>query len=114
MRALRRSLDRFIPHVGEKFTLPENTQLILIAAVIGVLSGLLAVVLRWMIGRFQVVGFGAVEPSAAYIRSLPVWLKLTVPTVAGLGVGLITRYFASEAKGHGVPEVMEAIAVRGG
>ncbi len=34
--------------------------------------------------------------------------------VAGLAVGVIIARFASEAKGHGVPEVMEAVAMRGG
>jgi CIC family chloride channel protein len=39
---------------------------------------------------------------------------VAVPAAGGLLVGLLTHYFASEARGHGVPEVMEAIAVRGG
>ena len=29
-------------------------------------------------------------------------------------VGLLIVYFAREAKGHGVPEVMEAVALKGG
>ncbi|MBN1513822.1 MAG: chloride channel protein [Phycisphaerae bacterium] len=40
-------------------------------------------------------------------------LLIVLPTVGGLVVGLITRFFAREAKGHGVPEVMDAI-LRGG
>jgi len=36
------------------------------------------------------------------------------PTIGGLVAGPIIAYFAHEAKGHGVPEVMEAIALRGG
>jgi len=37
-----------------------------------------------------------------------------VPAVGGLIVGLLVFFFAREAKGHGVPEVMEAVALRGG
>jgi CIC family chloride channel protein len=39
---------------------------------------------------------------------------LLVMAVAGLLVGLIVDHFAREAKGHGVPEVMEAVLLRGG
>jgi CIC family chloride channel protein len=37
-----------------------------------------------------------------------------VPAVGGLLVGPLVYFFAREAKGHGVPEVMEAVALRGG
>jgi len=36
------------------------------------------------------------------------------PSAGGLVVGLITYRFAREVKGHGVPEVIEAVALRGG
>ena len=39
---------------------------------------------------------------------------VVVPTIGGLLVGILVYKYASEAKGHGVPEVMEAIALRGG
>jgi CIC family chloride channel protein len=43
------------------------------------------------------------------------WLLLIVlPVIGALLVGLITYFFAREAKGHGVPEVMNAIATREG
>jgi CIC family chloride channel protein len=40
----------------------------------------------------------------------------TIPVLAlgGLLVGLITKFFAPETKGHGVPEVMLAVAFHGG
>ncbi|GAB4530785.1 MAG: chloride channel protein [Anaerolineales bacterium] len=41
------------------------------------------------------------------------WL-LFIPALGGLIAGPIIAFVASEAKGHGVPEVMEAIALRGG
>jgi hypothetical protein len=36
------------------------------------------------------------------------------PALGGLLAGPIIAYFASEAKGHGVPEVMKAMALQGG
>jgi len=41
-------------------------------------------------------------------------LFLLIPALGGLIAGPIITFFASEAKGHGVPEVMQAIALRGG
>ena len=45
---------------------------------------------------------------------MPFYLKIAIPTGGALLVGLIVYFFAPEAKGHGVPEVMEAMALRDG
>lgn len=42
------------------------------------------------------------------------YLLIALPVGGALAVGLITHYFAREAKGHGVPEVMDAIYRHGG
>jgi CIC family chloride channel protein len=42
------------------------------------------------------------------------WPVLVVPAVGGLIAGPLIYNFAREAKGHGVPEVMQAMALRGG
>ena len=41
------------------------------------------------------------------------WI-IIVPIIGGLIVGPIIYFFAPEAKGHGVPEVMQAILLKGG
>jgi CIC family chloride channel protein len=41
------------------------------------------------------------------------WI-IAAPLLGGLAAGPIIAFFAKEAKGHGVPEVMQAIALRGG
>jgi len=48
------------------------------------------------------------------IRSQPWWMVVLVPAAGGLVVGTIIRVFAREAKGHGVPEVIEAVMLHGG
>ena len=46
---------------------------------------------------------------------MPDWARLlVVPAVGGLVVGPLVYFFAREAEGHGVPEVMEAVALHGG
>jgi CIC family chloride channel protein len=42
------------------------------------------------------------------------WQRILIPAVGGLIVGPLIYFFAREARGHGVPEVMKAVAVRGG
>ncbi len=57
---------------------------------------------------------GFSDEIASRLLSLPWWMLLIIPVIGGLLVGPIVTIFASEAKGHGVPEVMAAVATRGG
>ncbi len=88
--------------------------MVLVAVVIGLLGGLCAVGFRLLIKHGNEIAWGEGHYTLDYIRQLPTWWKIAVPSAGGLLVGLIVHYFAREAKGHGVPEVMEAVAVRGG
>jgi CIC family chloride channel protein len=45
---------------------------------------------------------------------LPWYWRLVLPALGGLAVGPLVWHFAREARGHGVPEVMAAVALRGG
>lgn len=92
----------------------DHLYMVLVALVIGILGGLCAVGFRELIRGLQVVSWLESGDLVERIRSLPWWWKVGVPTGGGLLVGLITYYFAREAKGHGVPEVMEAVVLRGG
>ena len=46
--------------------------------------------------------------------SLAWYWRLVIPAIGGALVGPLVYFFAREAKGHGVPEVMAAVALRGG
>lgn len=83
----------------------------IIAALVGLGTGLGAVV---FIGAIEQVGrvlFEVLPDTLTWPWA--VWMVLA-PTLGGLVAGPIIFYFAREAKGHGVPEVMQAIALRGG
>lgn len=90
--------------------------MLVMAAVVGILGGYGAVGFRWLIGFFQGLFFpdhgggGALEA----ILGLPWYVRLLAPAVGGAVVGPMIYFLAREAKGHGVPEVMEAVAVKGG
>ena len=92
----------------------EHTFMVLVAFAIGILGGFGAIFFRFAIRFFQKVFFGSWQYTLDYALQLPWYIKLAAPAAGGLLVGPIVFYFAREAKGHGVPEVMESIVLRGG
>jgi CIC family chloride channel protein len=88
--------------------------LLLMAAFIGLLGGLSAILFDLLIGGFQTGFWGVLNPTMETLREIPRWKILLVPGIGGLVVGLITTFLVAEAKGHGVPEVIKAVALNGG
>src|SRR3990172_8334434 len=89
----------------------EATVLFGTAIVVGAGTGLGAVAFIALIALIQRLFFQGGE---AVLSFLGRGLFVLVPAVGGLLAGPIIALFAKEAKGHGVPEVMQAIALRGG
>ena len=94
-------------------------RLSLLAIVVGVVTGFGAVAFRALIGLFHNVAFLKVF-SFVYEASLftppSPWgaFVILVPVVGGLIVTFLIVNFAPEARGHGVPEVMDAIYYKEG
>ena len=84
---------------------------VILAIIVGVIAGFGAVVFRWLISTFQTLFFGG---GGTILSFLGQYYIILLPVVGGLIVGLLVHFGAHEAKGHGVPEVMEAVAVKGG
>jgi CIC family chloride channel protein len=82
-----------------------------LAIVVGLGAGLGAVAFRWLIYGIQRLFFGG---SAHLFPSLGLFRVIPLPAIGGLFVGLLIYYFAWEARGHGVPEVMLAVIAQGG
>jgi len=97
-----------------RFRATEHAFMVIVAVIIGVFGGLGAVGIQFSIKFFQKIFWGAWQPDVGYLQNLSAFVKIGVPTGGGLLVGLIVYYVAKEAKGHGVPEVMEAIALKNG
>src|SRR5205823_163455 len=94
--------------------------LFVLALLVGVGSGLGAVVFRYLIYFFTWLATGhAAFGQQGHVGSshLP-WLGLAffvvIPVVGGLVYGPLIYRYAREARGHGVPEVMIAVADSGG
>ena len=98
----------------------SNAGLLCLALVVGAGAGGGAVVFRWLIKTFTLALSGHADYSAAghaanpHVPGLGRWFVVLAPVVAGLLYGPLVHFFAREARGHGVPEVMYAVARRGG
>jgi CIC family chloride channel protein len=108
-----KSLYNKILNYIDKAKMTEHTFVLLIAVLIGLLGGYGAVLIQFAIKGFQKLLWRG-NFNLEYIHDVPWYWKIIVPTIGGVVVGLIIRFVAKEAKGHGVPEVMEAIALRNG
>ena len=94
--------------------------LFLLALLVGVGAGLGAVAFRFLISAFTWLAAGRAEfgqqgrVASAHLPWLGVAFFVVVPVVGGLVYGPLIYRFAREARGHGVPEVMIAVAENGG
>ena len=88
--------------------------MIVMAIMIGIIGGFGAILFRYAIRFFQALSFGSWHTNIEYISGLPWYIILFAPAIGGLIVGPIIYFFAREAKGQGVTEVMEAIILKGG
>jgi CIC family chloride channel protein len=91
----------------------EHIRLTLLAVLIGLLAGFASVGFKFMIQFFQNQFWRASDIISA-VASQPWYFTLLIPTLGGLIISPIIYYGAREAKGHGVPEIMESLIFRGG
>jgi CIC family chloride channel protein len=106
-------LSRRASLVADKIKMRENSFVLTVAVFIGLLGGFGAVGIQFLIKEFEILFWGD-DFSLETIKSIPMIYKILIPAGGGIFVGLIIQYVAREAKGHGVPEVMEAIIMRNG
>jgi CIC family chloride channel protein len=89
-------------------------RLSLLAIVVGVITGFGAVIFRGLIGLIHNVAFlgtFSFDYDASVFTPPSPWgaFVIIVPVIGGLIVTFLITNFAPEARGHGVPEVMDAI-----
>jgi CIC family chloride channel protein len=87
--------------------------------IVGVVTGYGAVIFRALVALIHNIAFYGTftfDYDANQLTSPSTWgwLIILVPVIGGLGVVFLVNNFAPEAKGHGVPEVMDAIYFRQG
>lgn len=104
-------LERLRARARKAVTGSEPALLLALGIAIGLLSGLGAALFRWLIQEFHGLFF---DGGGRLLGFLGPYYTIPLPAVGGLLVGLLIYYGAREAKGHGVPEILEAISVHGG
>jgi CIC family chloride channel protein len=95
--------------------------LVTAAIIVGAGAGLAAVAFRWLVQTATQLFTGTADYSATSGHPANPWVPwlggafvILAPAVGGLVYGPLVHRFAREARGHGVPEVMYAVARRGG
>ena len=104
----------------------EHLFVVAVAVACGLAGAAGAIGLRALVHGFAAVFFGdPLPPLASFLEpghgepemmgaDAPWWRRLLAPAIGGAIVGPFLYWLAREARGHGVPAVMEAIARRGG
>ncbi|HIJ78208.1 MAG: chloride channel protein [Desulfobulbaceae bacterium] len=104
-------LKKFFTRLLDTLAPREGLLLMGLAVAVGAGTGLAAVFFIRLISFIHNFSYGgAVELLPALGR----WWFVIIPVIGALISGPIIAYFAPEAKGHGVPEVMSALIMRGG
>jgi len=99
---MRRIRWRKLKRLSSRLGLGRDWYFVLLAALIGTFTAGVAMAFMWLI-HLPLHYFGQ-SP-----KSWQVGLILTAPIAGALACGVIVHYLASEARGHGVPEVLHAI-----
>ncbi len=93
----------------------EGTFLMILAVVIGFLSGLGSVGFKMLIHLFKTGFWAHWGGYSGYVPGdITTLLVPLAPFIGGLLVGPISVLFPAEAEGDGVPEVLEAVVLKGG
>ncbi|WP_406814742.1 chloride channel protein [Mycobacterium sp. M23085] len=98
----------------------DHLGLFCVAITVGVGAGLGAVAFRYLVFGFTWLATGHVEfgqqgwVGSDHLPWLGVGFFVVIPVIGGLLYGPLISRFAREARGHGVPEVMIAVAENGG
>jgi len=110
---VRRNLDRArgrVRRLGRR----RHFRLLLLAVLVGVASGLGAIAVRELIALVQELFWGSPGDILQTASGAPPWRIILVPALGGLMVGPLVWFLARDASGHGVPEVIQALLMRGG
>jgi len=106
----------YLDKLVRQFKVSGTNVLIILSVVVGLTTALGAIGFVLLIKYFNGIFFGLSDQFLTETigeRGLKFWLPV-IPMLGGLLVGPIVYKFSHEARGHGVPEVMNAVARMGG
>ena len=105
------------PSALRDFTVDRRTWLLTaVAIVIGIgAAGLAVLLLKAIAMATNIFYYHRIESDhgCSADSTQPHWVMLLVPVIGGLIVGFMAHYGSDKIRGHGIPEAIEAILLRG-
>jgi CIC family chloride channel protein len=92
--------------------LTPATETLIFAVAIGMLGGFGALLFKKLIFSLQDLLWATPDMAPDSLLSVAWYRRLLMPALGGVIVGPMIYFFAREARGHGVPEVMIAVITR--
>ena len=84
---------------------------LIFSILVGIGAGFGAIFFRWLIHQFQNLFFVKGETALDFMGR---YYIILIPAIGGLIIGPMIHFLAKEAKGHGVPEVINSMVLQGG
>jgi CIC family chloride channel protein len=97
-----------ITRIMARFGLGENSFLLPMALLVGVIAAAAAVGFHVLI-HFLAAQLYSRHVSAEFLYGRGIWLLVLLPAAGGLTVGVIVSYVLHSREGHGVVDVMESV-----
>ena len=104
-------IDRGWAAIGALLTrwqLPEELAIFSTAMIVGLSTGTVAYIFIWLLQQITLLAQSVDEVIPAMVG------RLLFMALAGITVGLMAKFWASEIRGGGISDVMEAMAIRAG
>ncbi len=98
--------------VLRRLRLTPATEILLLAAAVGLLGGFGALVFKKLIYGLEELFWATPDMGPDSLMTVAWYRRLLMPAIGGAIVGPLIYFLAREARGHGVPEVMIAVITR--
>ncbi|MFQ5585087.1 MAG: hypothetical protein ACE5GL_11680, partial [Calditrichia bacterium] len=85
-------ITQFVSQTYLRFRTTEHTFMVIMAVIIGLVGGFGAVGIQYSIKLIQRIFWGTWDFSLDYVTELPIYVKIFVPAIGGLFVGIIVYY----------------------
>ena len=92
----------------------EHVVMAALAALVGLAAGFGALGYRHLVQFFQFMAYGSQGNLLEVVHPMAWYSKIWVPALGGLVVGILLHSFMKEAKGIGVADVIESVALHKG
>jgi len=110
---LRRRTLQFLFRLRQLSRLDDKTWFVVLVVGVGVGAALVSRVLGLAASGVQVLALGHGEDLLSLVRDLPPLWCVAVPALGGLAFTLIVRLAPRRTVGEGLPEIMEAVSLKG-